>query len=239
MDHPEERRDLAAAFRWTARLNLHEGIANHFSLAVSPDGSKFLMNPYGKHWSMMRSSDLLLLDARSEPKGLGDTVDVTAWAIHGAIHRRVSHARCIMHLHPKYTTALACLDDPTLPPIDQNTMRFYNRVAVDTGYDGMGVGEEAERIATGLGNKHVLLMGHHGVLTVGGSVADAFDLMYYFERAAETYITALQTGRKIKVVSEAVAEKTAGQWETYGDFAQKHLRAVREVLDKEAPDYRN
>jgi ribulose-5-phosphate 4-epimerase/fuculose-1-phosphate aldolase len=239
MDHPEERRDLAAAFRWIARLNLHEGIANHFSLAVSPDGSKFLMNPYGKHWSMMRSSDLLLLDARSEPKGLGDTVDVTAWAIHGAIHRRVSHARCIMHLHPKYTTALACLDDPTLPPIDQNTMRFYNRVAVDTGYDGMGVGEEAERIATGLGNKHVLLMGHHGVLTVGGSVADAFDLMYYFERAAETYITALQTGRKIKVVSEAVAEKTAGQWETYGDFAQKHLRAVREVLDKEAPDYRN
>ena len=239
MDHTEERRDLAAAFRWTARLNLHEGIANHFSLAVSPDGAKFLMNPYGKHWSLIKASDLLLLDARSEPKGLGDLVDVTAWAIHGAIHRRVPHARCVMHLHPKYTTALACLEDSTLPPIDQNTMRFYNRVAVDSGYDGMGVGDEAERIASGLGNKHVLLMGHHGVLTAGGSVADAFDLMYYFERAAETYITALQTGLKIKAVSAEVAEKTAGQWETYGDFAARHLRAVREVLDKEAPDYRN
>jgi ribulose-5-phosphate 4-epimerase/fuculose-1-phosphate aldolase len=135
--------------------------------------------------------------------------------------------------------ALACLEDPTLPPIDQNAMRFLNRVAIDTGYDGMGVGDEAERLSMGLGNKHVMLMGHHGVLTAGGSVADAFDLMYYFERAAETYITAMQTGLKVKVVTGAVAEKTAELGGIRRLRAASHLRAICDVLDLEDPDYRN
>ena len=125
MAYLEERRDMAAAFRWTARLNMNEGIANHYSLAVSPDGATFLMNPFGRHWSKMRASDLVELDANAEHDSVGGDIDPTAWAIHGAMHRKVPHARCIMHLHSKYTTALAVLKDPTLPPIDQNSMRFF------------------------------------------------------------------------------------------------------------------
>ncbi len=240
MEHIESRRDLAAAFRWSARLNMHEGIANHYSLAVCDDGARFLMNPYGVHWSKIKASDLLELDANAEHVDeLGDTVDPTAWAIHGAMHRKVAHARCIMHVHPKYATALSCLKDPTLPPIDQNTMRFYNRVAVDDGYDGMGLGDEAERLAGMLGNKSVLMMGQHGVLTVGPTVADAFDAIYYFEKSAETYITALSSGRALNVASHTVAEKTAQQWSDYPDMATKHLAAIRTVLDEEEPDYRD
>ena len=194
MNYVEERRDLAAALRWSARLNMHEGIANHYSLAVSDDGSRFLMNPYGRHWSRIRASDLLELDANAEPDGIGDTVDPTAWAIHGALHRKCPQARCIMHLHTKYATVLATFKDPTLPPVEQNTMRFYNRVAVDMGFDGMGLGDEAERLATALGNHSVMLLGQHGILVAKASVAKAFDDIYYFERAAETYVTALQTG---------------------------------------------
>jgi ribulose-5-phosphate 4-epimerase/fuculose-1-phosphate aldolase len=239
MDHLEERRDLAAALRWTARLNMHESIANHYSLAVSPDGRKFLMNPYGRHWSLMRASDLLEVDADAPPADVGDTIDPTAMAIHGALHRTVPHARCIMHLHSKYATALACLRDPVLPPIDQTTMRFFNRVAVDDGFDGMGLGEEAERIARVLGNRSILIMGQHGVLVVGPSVAQCFDDIYHFERGAETYITALSTGRELAVASDAVAEKTARQWEEYPGFAEKHLSAIRAVLDEQEPAYRN
>jgi ribulose-5-phosphate 4-epimerase/fuculose-1-phosphate aldolase len=236
MNHIEQRQQLAAAFRWTARLGMNEGIANHFSLAVSPDGKRFLLNPYGTHWLLMKASDLVEVDADAEPEG-GD-LDPTAVAIHGALHRKVPHARCVMHLHTKYATALACLKDPTLPPIDQNTMRFYDRVAIDDGFDGMGLGDEAERLAGQLGNRSVLLLGNHGVLVAAADVAECFDLMYYFERAAETYITALSTGRELNVASDEVAEKTARQWEEYPDFAAKHLSAIRAVLDHEAPDYR-
>ena len=237
MDHLEERRDMAAAFRWTARLNMHEGIANHYSLAVSRDGTKFLMNPFGRHWSKMRASDLVELDANVEPDDVGGEIDPTAWAIHGAMHRKVPHARCIMHLHSKYATALAVLKDPTLPPIDQNSMRFYNRVANDDGFDGMGLGDEAERLARVLGNRSIMMMGQHGILVAGPSVAQCFDDIYYFEKAAETYITALATGKELNIASDAVAEKTARQWEDYPGAADKHLSAIREVLDEDEPQY--
>jgi ribulose-5-phosphate 4-epimerase/fuculose-1-phosphate aldolase len=144
-----------------------------------------------------------------------------------------------MHLHSKYATVLACLKDPVMPPIDQNSMRFYNRVAIDDGYDGMGLGDEAERIARQIGNHAILLMGQHGILVAGPSVAQCFDDIYYFERAAETYITALSTGRALNIASHDVAEKTARQWAEYPAFAQKHLAAIRAILDAEEPDYRN
>lgn len=238
-DAPEReiRRDLAAAFRWTARLDMHEGVANHFSHALSEDGDAFLINPYGRHWSKMRASDLLEVRARSEPEGLGEVVDPTAWAIHGALHRALPRARCVMHVHSRYATALACLKDPTLPPIDQNTMRFFRRVAVDDGFDGMGLGDEADRLATTLGRCSVLVMGQHGLLVVGQTAAQCFDDMYYFEKAAETYLTALSTGQPLNVASDAVAEKTAQQWEAYPGAARKHLAAIRAVLDEDEPEY--
>ncbi|MEM8974805.1 MAG: class II aldolase/adducin family protein [Pseudomonadota bacterium] len=237
MEHLEERRDMAAAFRWTARLDMNEGVANHYSLAVSHDGTKFLMNPFGRHWSKMRASDLVELDANVEPDDVGGEIDPTAWAIHGAMHRKVAHARCIMHLHSKYATALAVLKDPTLPPIDQNSMRFYNRVANDDGFDGMGLGDEAERLARVLGNRSIMMMGQHGILVAGPSVAQCFDDIYYFEKSAETYMTALATGKELNIASDAVAEKTARQWEDYPGAADKHLSAIREVLDEDEPQY--
>ncbi len=239
MPYTEQRIDLAAAFRWTARLNMHEGIANHFSLAVSDDGSTFLLNPYGRHFSKMRASDLLLIDANDPTTRERDDIDPTAWCIHGAMHRNHSQARCIMHVHSKYATALASLADSSMPPIDQNTMRFYNRVAIDDGFDGMGLGNEAERLTTVLGNKRVVVLGNHGVMVVGSTVAEVFDELYYFERAAENLITALSTGRKLRIAPHEVAEKTAQQFEDYPEFAERHLKALKDILDVEEPEYRD
>ncbi|MEO1776706.1 MAG: class II aldolase/adducin family protein [Pseudomonadota bacterium] len=238
MTYLEERRDMAAAFRWTARLGMNEGIANHYSLAVG-SGDAFLMNPYGLHWSQMKASDLIELDATIEPDGVDDTIDPTAWCIHGALHRNVPQARCVMHLHSKYATALAVLEDPSLPPIDQTSMRFFNRIAIDMGFDGMGLDEEAERMSRTLGNRSVLMMAQHGVLVAGPTVGWCFDMIYYFEKAAETYLTALSTGRSLNVASDAVAEKTARQWEAYPGIGEKHLSAIRAVLDAEEPAYRH
>lgn len=237
--HTLKRIDLAAAFRWTARLGMHEAIANHFSMAVSADGSQFLINPYGRHFSKMRASDLILIDANDPKTAERDDIDPTAWCIHGAMHRRNPQARCIMHVHSKYATALACLKDSTMLPIDQNTMRYYNRVAIDDGFDGLGLDDEAERLADRLGNKKLVLMGNHGFMAVGETVAQVFDDMYYFERAAETLLTAYATGRELRIVSHEIAEKTARQLEDYPEFCERHLAALKSILDEEEPDYRN
>ena len=235
----QERVNLAAAFRWAARLNMHEAVANHFSLAVSDDGSQFLLNPIGLHFSEICARDLILLDSNdSSTMSQPNAPDPTAWAIHGAIHRNNPQARCILHVHPKYATILACLEDKTMKPIDQNTMRFYEKVSIDNGYDGMGLGDEAERLSTILGNNSVMLMGNHGVLTAAKTVAQAFDDLFYFERSCETLIGAYQTGKKLHLASHEVATKTAQQWEKY-DASDLHFDALKRILDKEEVDYKN
>ena len=238
----EDRINLAAVFRMAARLDMHESVANHFSYAVSDDGSQFLVNPFGRHFSNIRASELLLLDARDDSTmDKPNAPDPTAWAIHGAMHRNAPQARCVLHVHSKYATVLASIERDSLPPIDQNTMRFFNRVSLDDGFDGMGLGDEAERLTTTLGNNRVLIMGNHGVMTVGESIAKAFDELYYFERACETYITALMTGESLRIASAGVAEKTARQWEDFvnrSNVADVHLSELREILDREEPDYK-
>ncbi len=240
MDFEAERIDLACAFRWAARLDMHESVANHFSLAVNEAGTQFLMNPKGRHFSRIKASELLLLDAEDEDTmGRSDAPDPTAWALHGSIHRRVPHARCVLHVHSRNASVLACLADPTLPPIDINAMRFWQRVSIDDGFDGMALDDEAERIARLVGDKPILLMRNHGVMALGETVARTFDDLYYFERACSTYIAALQTGQELRIVSDQVAAKTAQQWRDYPDLSDDHFRELQAILDREDSSYRS
>lgn len=238
--HATERADMAAAFRWTARLGMNEAVANHFSLAVSDDGKQFLINPNQRHFALIRASDLLLLDA-DDPDVLNrpDAPDPTAWGLHGAIHRMVPHARCVLHVHSIFSTVLASLADSDLPPIDQNCATFYNRYVIDDGYGGLAFEAEGIRCAAMLGDpkKNVMIMGNHGVLVLGTSVADAFNRLYYFERAAETYIRALQTGQKLRVLPPEVAARVAAEMDDYPGQAERHLADLREILDREGSDY--
>ncbi|MBU2993680.1 class II aldolase and adducin N-terminal domain-containing protein [Octadecabacter sp. 1_MG-2023] len=242
MQHWAERTDLAATFQWAARLNLHEGVANHFSLAVNEDGTQFLINPNQVHFSNIRASDLLLLDANDPDVLTGPNApDPTAWGLHASIHRQCPHARCVMHTHSIWSTVLACLADSTLLPIDQNTATFYNRYVVDDAFGGLAFEDEGIRCAQMLSDpaKKVMVMGNHGVLVVGASVADTFNRLYYFERAAETYVRALQTGQKLRVLSDDIAEKTARELDDYPGQAEAHLREIRTRLDAENNIYAN
>lgn len=240
MDHWQERADLAAAFRWTVRLNMHEAVANHFSLAVNEDGSQFLMNANQVHFSRIKASELLLLDANdSKTLERPGAPDPTAWFLHGAIHRHCPHARCAMHVHSVFATVLASLADSNLLPIDQTTATFFNRYVIDEEYGGLAFEEEGERCAAMLSDpkKKVLIMGNHGIMVIGDTVADTFNRMYYFERAAETYIRALQTGQKLRLLPDEIAEKTARESDDYPEQADRHFGELKLILDDEGSNY--
>ena len=242
LTHWAERVDMAAAFRWTARLNMHEAVANHFSLAVNGDGTRFLINPNGRHFSRITASSLVEIDA-NDPGTMArpDAPDPTAWGLHGSIHRALPHARCVMHVHSIHATVLASLADSRLPAIDQNTAMFFGRHVVDGHYGGMAFEEEGARCASMLSDPKVttMVMGNHGVLVIGQTVAEAFNRLYYFERAAETYIRALQTGQKLRVLPDDIAEKTAREWEAYPGFAEAFLSEIKALLDESGDAYAN
>ncbi len=239
MNHANARKEMAAAFRLTAREDMHEGVANHFSLAVNDDGTEFLINPK-THFSLMRASDLWVINANDPASAVGENApDPTAWGLHAALHRHVPHARCAMHVHSTYATVLASLADSRLPAIDQNSAIFHNRQVVDENYGGLALEAEGERCARLFQDPSIrtMIMGNHGVLCIGETVAETFTRMYYFERAARTYILALQTGRPLRILPDDVAELTARQLE--GDAAAEAdiLNGMRAVLDAEGADY--
>lgn len=240
IDHWTERCDLAAAFRWTARLNMHEAVANHFSFVISDDGRKFLMNPNQRYFARIRASDLIVVDLDDPDAMTGPNApDPTAYGLHGGIHAHVPHARCAMHCHSIFATVLASLADSRLPPIDQNCATFFNRVVIDEDYGGLAFEEEGARCAALFDDpsKKVMVMGNHGVLVIGQTVAETFNRLYYFERAAETYIRALQTGQRLRVLPDHIAEKTARELEDYPEQDERHLAELRALLDAEGSDY--
>ena len=239
---PAERQarvDLAAAFRWAVRLGFHEGIANHFSVAVSGDGPRFLINPRWRHFSRIRASDLVLVDA-ADPATLerADAPDPTAWYIHAALHRELPQARCILHTHMPYATTLTTLKDMEIKPVDQNCLRFFGRVAYDDTYDGLALSmDEGLRFAHAIGDKSVLMLANHGVVVVAESVAKAFDELYYLEKACQVLVLAYSTGKELRLVSGNLAARVAKEWQDYGEFAEAHLAELKAILDVEEPDY--
>ena len=238
--HATTRAELAACFRWAARFGWHEAVANHFSMAVSDDGKEFLMNPNAMHFARIRASDLLHLNA-DDPATLDrpDAPDATAWGLHGSLHRNVPWAKCALHCHSRYATVIATLADPIIPPIDQNTAMFYDRIVVDADYGGLAFEDEGERVCKLFTDpkKKTMVMGNHGVMVIGDTVAEAFNTLYYFERAAETYVLALQTGRELKVIPDKIAEETAAAMNTYSDVVDRHLGELMRILDAEGSDY--
>lgn len=228
------RQDLAAAFRICHKLGWSESVGNHFSAAVSADGRKFLLNPRWQHFATIRADDLLLLDVDDESVMQGENApDPSAWAVHGTLHRELPDARVILHCHSPYATALACLKDPTLLPLDNNTARFFGRIGYDLTFGGISdSATEGERLAKAFRGKSVLLMGNHGVTIAGPTVADAFEDLYFFEKAAQTQILAYASSKPLAVLSDEVARNTAEGWIPYRGMAQKHFAYLKSTLEE-------
>lgn len=226
------RADLAAAFRLCHQFGWSESVGNHFSAAVSEDGRQFLLNPCWQHFATIDPDDLLLLDADNDQTMSGDNApDPSAWAVHGTLHRKIPEARVILHCHSPYATALASLKDPTLLPIDNNTARFWGRVGYDLKFGGISdSAEEGDHLARALGSNSVLVMRNHGVTVTGPTVADAFEDLYFFEKAAQTLILAYSSGKPLAVLSDDIAEATAKGWNAYSGMAKRHFEYLKSTL---------
>ncbi len=233
--------DLAAALRLAARFGLNEGVCNHFSFAVPGMTDRYLLNPHGVHWSRMTPADMLLVDGEGRTLEGKSEAELTAFVIHGAVHKAHPRAHAVLHTHMPNATALCCLHDAELQPISQNSLRFWNDVAYDWDYNGLAEdAAEGDRIASCLGDKKVLFMGNHGVMVVGETIAEAFDDLYYLERACQLQVLALSTGRPLRMIGDNVAGRAKADIDRGhgGGYADAHFDALKELLDHEEPGWR-
>jgi ribulose-5-phosphate 4-epimerase/fuculose-1-phosphate aldolase len=237
------RVDLAACYRLADRFGLNEGIDNHLTLLVPGHSDRFLLPPFGMHWSEVKASDFLAVEFSGRVVSGQGSVEDTALYIHGPAHRLSPQGRCVLHTHMPYATALCMLENPRLEMAVQSALGFYEDVAYDPMYNGLALDvSEGERLARALGDKSVLMMGNHGVLVVGKTVPQAFERLYFLERAAQAQILALSTGRPLRLIPEPVVKMTVAQFGAGGtvggrDRADLHFDALKRVLDRSASDY--
>lgn len=237
----QARIDLAACFRMAARLGMHEGICNHFSALVPGRDDLMLVNPYGWAFSEITASRLLITDLAGRVVAGDGVPEATAFYIHGRMHLRNPRAKAAFHTHMPYATALAMLEGPPLAWAGQTALKFYGRMLVDEHYNGLALDDaEGDRIAAAIGDADIVFMRNHGVMVVGPGIAEAWDDLYYLERAAHAQWLAESTGRRLQPVPEALARKTYEQMRASdGESARLHLASVRRILMADAPDFAN
>ena len=234
----ELRRDLAAAFRVSYELGLNRGIGNHFSLML-PGDQHFLLNPRGYLFREISASTLIVVDGDGNlVRGTGEVRPV-AFHIHAPIHRARPDARCVIHLHPPYTTALSLIEHGRLALSHHNNLIVNDRVAYDDAMTGPACGlEEGYRLAEALGDKTVMVMANHGILSVGPTVHDAFHELLVVENTCESQMMAMWTGHQLRQQPDHLRWNHRGVWSD--KMEGRHLLdAWRRVLDKEQPDYRD
>ncbi|HMD64496.1 MAG TPA: aldolase [Stellaceae bacterium] len=242
----QARVDLAAAHRLADRQGFSEGIFNHFTLAVPGTDDRYLQIPFGFHWSEVTAS--CLIEVGYDGRLLSGTGDIerSAFCIHAPIHRLIPSAACVLHTHMPFASALTRLEEPRIEAIGQTEIAFLDCVAYDDEYTGLALDPaEGERLAAVLGPKNkVLFMANHGVLVVGETVAEAYDRLYYLERACQMQLYAMWTGRKLKHVPPAVVEHTLHQYAAASTYQGKpacdhHFAALKRLLDRCEPNYAN
>ena len=237
----QARTDLAACFRMAARNGLEEGICNHFSALVPGYDDLFLVNPYGYAFRELTASSLLVCDFHGNVVAGDGQPEATAFYIHARIHKRIPRAKVAFHTHMPYATALTMTEGDPLIFAGQTALKFYGRTAVDNDYNGLALDErEGDRIAGAIGDADIVFMKHHGVMVLGATIAEAWDDLYYLERACEVQTLALSTGRNVLPVDAAIAEAAYRQMRA-GDAesGRLHLESVKRLLDRAEPDYRD
>jgi ribulose-5-phosphate 4-epimerase/fuculose-1-phosphate aldolase len=237
------RTDLAACYRLAAHFGFNEGIDNHLTVLVPGHTDRFFLAPFGLHWSEVKASDMLALDFEGRVVGGKGPVEDTALYIHMPVHRLSPHGVCVLHTHMPHATALGMLQNPKLEMAVQSALMFYDDIAYDTHYNGLAFDiSEGERLARALGSKSVLLMGNHGALVVGRTLPQAFERLYFLERAAQAQVLALSTGVPLRPIPESIVKSTLAQLHSGSavggsDRADLHFEALKRMLDRAGSDY--
>jgi ribulose-5-phosphate 4-epimerase/fuculose-1-phosphate aldolase len=232
---------LAAAHRLATLHELDEGIDNHFTVTVPGTDDRYLILPFGRHWSEARASDMIVFEESGRTLEGEGVVELSAQCIHAPVHR-LCGARVVMHTHQTWALALNMLKDNRLLPANQTAAFFHGHVAYDDVYPGTAdFPEEGERLAKLIGDKCVLFMKNHGVLVTGNTVAQAYRRLYMLERVCRTQVLAMSAGKPIQLLSdEIVAQVQAPPVNDRHPRAERErlfLEAMMRVLDRELPGY--
>lgn len=221
----EARRQLAACFRLAALHGFEEGVCNHFSAMVPGHDDLFFVNPYGYAFSEITASRLLICDFDGNVIDGEGEPEATAFFIHARVHKLMPRVKAAFHTHMPNATALCLLDGPPLLWLGQTSLKFYGRTAVDEHYNGLALDDaEGDRIAGAMGDADILFLKNHGVMVAGATIAEAWDDLYYLERAAEVQLRAMSANRPLKPVPHDIAQRTYEQMRA-GDAesARAHL----------------
>ncbi|MFD4763907.1 class II aldolase/adducin family protein [Streptomyces sp. NPDC058439] len=242
------RRELAAVYRLVAHFRMTDLIFTHISLRLPGPDHHFLINPYGLLFEEITASNLVKIDLSGNPvEPTPYPVNPAGFVIHSAIHAAREDAHCVLHTHTRAGCAVAAQRDGLLP-LNQMSMEFYNRVGYHD-YEGVALNlDEQKRLVEDISGHPALILRNHGLLTVGGSAAQAFLRMYYLEKACEIQVTAQAGGGPLTVPPAETCEYTArqltGDADADGDLQDDVAydlawAAMLRLLDRVAPDYRD
>ena len=235
----ETRRDLAAAHRLAVRDGLNEGTWNHLSCVSPNDPEALLITPGYTHWRQVTASNLALVDGEGAQLQ-GPTPPTRAgWIIHGPVHRARAEAKCVMHVHSPYITALSMRRGEKLDTCSsQQAAQFHEDVAYFEVYDGVLTNEaEGARMAEALGDRRVLILRNHGALVVGPTVGRTYVDLYQLERACLYQLLATADGAPLNEIPADIAAQISAR--ARAGQAEGHFGAMRRLLDAEEPDYLN
>ncbi|NEQ23643.1 MAG: class II aldolase/adducin family protein [Microcoleus sp. SIO2G3] len=240
LSEQELRIQLAAAYRLIDKFKMSDLIYTHISVRLPGPEHHFLINPFGLLFSEITASSLVKIDLE------GNMVEESEWSvnpagfvIHSAIHAAREELHCVLHTHTKYGMAVSALECGLLP-LTQFSLQFYNQVAYHD-YEGVSLEiEERDRLVKDLGDKKVMILRNHGLLTAGRTIAEAFSLMFYLDRACEVQIAAQSAGTPLVIPPPAVCEHSAAQQDiTAKGVGQLEWAALLRMLDRDDPSYRN
>ena len=234
---------LAAAHRLAVLHELEEGIDNHFTVTVPGHDDRYLILPFGFHWSEARASDMIVFDESGRTLEGEGVVELSAQCIHAPIHR-ITGARVVLHTHQTWAVALNMLKDNRLLPANQTAAFFHGHIAYDDTYAGTADSlEEGERLAGVIGDKSVLFMKNHGVVVVAQTLARAYRRLYKLERVCRTQVLAMSTGRPLEILSDEVVAQVqapaADDRHSPDERDRLFFEAMMRILDRELPGYRD
>ena len=206
------RVNLAACYHLADYFQMSDIVWNHITSKTSNEKETFLINPFGLRYDEITASNLVEVTPEGKVINSDSSINDTGYIIHGAIHRTRKDIVCVMHTHSRAGLAVSCFEDG-LQPIIQDAAIFYNRVSYHD-WEGMSTeSEECERLSKSLGKNNVMILRNHGLLTCGTTIAEAFMLMYYLDRACKNQIDTMSTGMKLNVPSDNIMEFAAGQYD--------------------------
>ncbi|KAF2864484.1 putative aldolase [Piedraia hortae CBS 480.64] len=186
-------RHMALAFRVFARKGYTEGMAGHISVRDPEWPHTFWTNPLGRHFGLLKASDMVLVDYAGKAVGgnMSRPANAAGFMIHSAVHKARPDVVAACHTHSPAGKAWSAFGR-RLEMINQDVTYFYGEAqAVYEECGGIVLDkEEGEKIARALGGKGKgVILRNHGLLTVGtGSVDEAAYLFTLMERSCEVQL---------------------------------------------------